>query len=38
MKRDIVILTLAFVGAALLCFAALDWVDYQGFIVSLRWR
>jgi hypothetical protein len=36
--RDLAIVTLGFVGAALLCFAALDWLHYQGFVVSLMWR
>jgi hypothetical protein len=38
MKRDLVVVTLGIVGAALLCFAALDWAHYQSFVVSLRWR
>ena len=38
MKRDFAIVALALTGAALLCLAALDWVDYHRFVVSLTWR
>jgi hypothetical protein len=38
MRRDLAIVTLTVAGLALLCFAALGWLDYQGFVISLRWR
>lgn len=38
MRRNFVSFTLMIAGAALLCLAALDWVDYQRFVVFLRWR
>jgi hypothetical protein len=31
-------LTAALLGVTLLCWAALDWVAYSGFVVSLLWR
>ena len=31
-------MTAALVGLVLLCWAALDWVAYTGFLVSLLWR
>jgi hypothetical protein len=37
MRRELAIVTLTVAGAALLCFAAIDWLHYQGFVVSLRW-
>jgi hypothetical protein len=36
--RDLVTSLLALAGAALLCVAVLDWIDYAGFVTSLRWR
>jgi hypothetical protein len=36
--RNLAIVTLGITGAALLCIAALDWAQYHGFVVSLRWR
>jgi len=30
-------MSLTIIGLALLCIAALDWVDYTAFLVSLAW-
>jgi hypothetical protein len=38
MARDLSIALIAVAGAALLCLAVLDWVDYHRFVLSLRWR
>jgi hypothetical protein len=36
--RNIYTVTAAAVGLALLGIAAIDWVGYTVFVVSLRWR
>jgi hypothetical protein len=37
-RYNVAIVALTVAGAALLCCAALDWVLYEGFVFSLRWR
>jgi hypothetical protein len=38
MKRDLLLSLLTLWGGALVCLAALDWVDYQAFLNSLLFR
>jgi hypothetical protein len=38
MKRELASALLALWGVALLCIAALDAADYQGFFTSFLWR
>jgi|GEM_PF-2855789 len=36
--REVYAITAAAVGLALLCVAALDWLGYTMFAISLSWR